>query len=329
VHFTPDDLLRVTFADEPAPLMELSLALATLQRNDGAEPELNGWRRQLREELPGLARALLEIVPPAANGPLFLDPPTPDLEHGLDQVMSTPRPFVEAELHKVLDRRPSPSPWTRDLMVHNGRAWQTLHQSLRTAHDSVLRRHWDTLITGFHWERAWRVQQLGRLGVLDMLASWAPQLRWRGTILEVDHPRDFDIVPTGRGITLLPSMFWTGRPLIASQPQGPTLLLFPALACLPKMLTAPADNPLVALLGFTRANVLSVLTSPRNTSDIAREVGISKPSASEHATVLRNAGLITTLRDGKAVLHTCTPTGLDLLSQRWARRGDSSTASSR
>ena len=49
--------------------------------------------------------------------------------------------------------------------------------------------------------------------------------------------------------------------------------------------------------------MLSVLTQPRNTSNIAAEVGISKSSASEHATVLRNAGLITTRQDGKAVLH--------------------------
>jgi DNA-binding transcriptional ArsR family regulator len=317
VHFTGDDLLQVTFADEPSPLMELSLALATLQRNNDAEPELLSWRRQLRQDLPGLARVLLEIVPPTANGPLFLDPPSPDLDSGLDQVMITPRPFVESELHKVLDTRPSPSPWARDLIAHNGRAWKALYQSLRTAHDSVLRPDWDMLVTGFQWERAWRIQQLARLGVREMFASWAPRLRWRGTILEVDHPRDLDIVPTGRGIRLLPSLVWTGRPLIATQPQGPTLLLFPALACLPQLLAAPADNRLIALLGFTRAHVLSVLTHPCNTSEIARAVGISKSSASEHATVLRNAGLITTRRDGKSVLHTCTPTGLGLLSHRW------------
>ncbi|WP_406629767.1 ArsR/SmtB family transcription factor [Amycolatopsis sp. WGS_07] len=317
VHFTAEDLLDVTFAEEPAPLMELGLALATLQRDDGLEPALHRWRRGLRCELPGAARALLEIVPPAANGPLFLDPPVADLEHGLERVMTTPRGFVESELHKVLDSRARPSSWTRGLMAREGAAWKGLHASLRSAYGSVLSRSWPGLRNGFHLERAWRVHQLSRAGLRGTLAAWEPDLRWRGTVLEVRHPRDFDIVPAGRGIRLLPSMCWTGRPLIANQPAGPTLLVYPALASLPQLAAAPADDPLVALLGFTRAYVLSVLTRPRNTSEIAAEVGISKSSASQHAAVLRRAGLVTSRRDGKAVWHSCTSAGLDLLAGQW------------
>lgn len=53
VHFTAEDLWRVTFADEPAPLMELGLALAMLQRDDGSSPEMRRWRRQLGRICPG------------------------------------------------------------------------------------------------------------------------------------------------------------------------------------------------------------------------------------------------------------------------------------
>lgn len=317
VHFTVEDLLEVTFAAEPLPLLELGLALATLQRGDGSAPELISWRRRLRGELPGLPRLLMEIVPPSATGPLFVDPPAEDLENGLDQVMSTPRDYAESELQKVLDARPRPSPWSRDLIAHNGRAWQVLHESLRVAHDAVLAGSWDALHSGFHLERAWRVQQLARVGIRGLMATWAPRIRWRGTVLELEHPRDFDVTPAGRGIRLVPSMCWTDRPLVAPQPVGPTLLIYPALACLPQLVAAQAVEPIVALLGFNRAHVLSALTRPRSTSEIAKEAGISKSSASEHATVLRNAGLITTRRDGKNVWHTCTPTGLDLLTHHW------------
>ncbi|MET7702921.1 helix-turn-helix domain-containing protein [Streptomyces sp. NPDC005485] len=51
-------------------------------------------------------------------------------------------------------------------------------------------------------------------------------------------------------------------------------------------------------------------------SDVARELDVSKSSASEHTKALRDARLITTHRDGKAVWHTCTPLGLDLLTTR-------------
>jgi DNA-binding transcriptional ArsR family regulator len=295
VHCTVDDLLQVTFADEPAPLMELGLALATLQRT-GDDPHLSAWRREARRGLPGPTRPLLEIVPPAANGPLFLDPPTPDLEAGIDQVMSTPRTVVESELNKVFHSGPRPSRWVRELKARDGHAWRVLRKSLLTGHGSMLAGSWEAVRNAFQIERAWR---------------------WRGTTLEVGHPRDFDIHPTRRGIRLLPSVIWTHRPLVAAQPDGPTILIYPALASLPLLVDPTGDDPLVALLGFTRARVLTVLTKPLRTRDIAAEVGISTSSASEHATVLRRAGLIATQRDGKAVWHSCTPRGLDLLTSRW------------
>ncbi|WP_313905436.1 helix-turn-helix domain-containing protein [Streptomyces sp. SLBN-31] len=40
---------------------------------------------------------------------------------------------------------------------------------------------------------------------------------------------------------------------------------------------------------------------------------MSPATASHHATVLRNARLITTRREGRAVLHTITSLGLALL----------------
>jgi DNA-binding transcriptional ArsR family regulator len=42
-------------------------------------------------------------------------------------------------------------------------------------------------------------------------------------------------------------------------------------------------------------------------------VGISLAAASQHASVLRDAGLITTHRQGSAVLHVLTPLGAELL----------------
>lgn len=49
------------------------------------------------------------------------------------------------------------------------------------------------------------------------------------------------------------------------------------------------------------------------TGQLAQRLDVSLVSASEHATVLRRAGLIVTARQGRAVLHTLTPPGADLL----------------
>ncbi|MFB9397296.1 helix-turn-helix domain-containing protein [Streptomyces echinatus] len=80
-----------------------------------------------------------------------------------------------------------------------------------------------------------------------------------------------------------------------------------------------AADTLTPLLGRTRAAVLASLRHPATTTETADRVGISLPSASQHTTVLRNAGLITTTRTGTAVLHTLTPLSTALL------RNDSAT----
>src|SRR2546423_1252329 len=54
----------------------------------------------------------------------------------------------------------------------------------------------------------------------------------------------------------------------------------------------------------------------RTTGELASLVGVSAASASQHAAVLRKAGLITTVRDGGRVLHTLAPTGVALLEGR-------------
>jgi DNA-binding transcriptional ArsR family regulator len=73
-------------------------------------------------------------------------------------------------------------------------------------------------------------------------------------------------------------------------------------------------DALSALLGHNRAAVLLRIADGCTTSELAQRAGISLASASQHATVLLEAGLITTRRDGGAVLHTLTSLGASLLN---------------
>jgi DNA-binding transcriptional ArsR family regulator len=76
------------------------------------------------------------------------------------------------------------------------------------------------------------------------------------------------------------------------------------------------SSSLAALLGRTRAAVLdAVAAGPCTTSELAHRAGVSVPSASEHAAVLRSADLVATRRVGKGVLHTVTPLGARLLDR--------------
>ncbi len=146
-----------------------------------------------------------------------------------------------------------------------------------------------------------------------MLTSLVPGARWHDTRLEIDTAHHREIRLGGRGLALMPTAFWAGPPLLADAPEQPVLLVYPSHT--PALLrTEPDHDPLAGVLGPTRAAVLRLLSHPTVTKDIARKLGISAASASEHATALRAARLIISCRDGKAVLHRATPLGLDLIN---------------
>jgi predicted transcriptional regulator len=75
----------------------------------------------------------------------------------------------------------------------------------------------------------------------------------------------------------------------------------------------PRGAALAALVGRNRAAVLRTVADGCSTTELADRVGISLAAASQHASVLRDAGLITTHRQGSAVLHLLTPLGAELL----------------
>jgi DNA-binding transcriptional ArsR family regulator len=76
-----------------------------------------------------------------------------------------------------------------------------------------------------------------------------------------------------------------------------------------------APNPaLTALLGPTRAAALVAIcrTAALTTSRLAAALGLSAAAASRQATVLRDAGLIASYRDGMTVHHHATRLGSEL-----------------
>ena len=73
-----------------------------------------------------------------------------------------------------------------------------------------------------------------------------------------------------------------------------------------------------ALADTSRILILYALhENPRNVSDLAREIGVSQPTASRHLNLLRERGLVSAQRDGQSVIYTLTDArviqALDLL----------------
>ncbi|MET9695365.1 winged helix-turn-helix domain-containing protein [Streptomyces sp. NPDC006529] len=315
VHLTAEDLLGVRFAAEPLPLVELALSLVAAQRTDA--PEVFGrWRHRLGRELPRAALPLLELLRPDGDNPAFVEPPLRDFEEALDAVRLAAPLVGDEELTRILARSrsgPATAPWLRGLRDGDRESWELLEGALRAAHRAVVVPQWAAIGQCFRADVAWRTRLLAAHGIKAAMASTHPAASWSGTVFEVARPPDFEIRLAGRGLTLMPSPFWTGRPLLAGHPDGSHLLIYPAMTPLPLVPEGRAEGSLDALLGRTRAAVLTLLVQQRTTSELARDLDISLPSVSEHTRTLRAAGLITTRRDGKAVLHAATGLGVDLL----------------
>jgi DNA-binding transcriptional ArsR family regulator len=299
-------------AEEPAPLMELGLALMTLTRP--ADPVFLRWRRRAQQSLPPQARPMLDLLSPTGKSPLFLDPPTAGFAEGMDAVRSTPRAYVRSELLRVRAPERPRARWARGLADGDRESWQLLDRSMTAAYESLLAGAWPRVRAGFHAEAAWRARSLARHGLLATLTGLSPSARWDGMTLEFPRAYDREVRLTGQGLVLLPSLLWTAYPLIAPQPEGPAVLVYPAVTPLPLQEAATAPDPLDALLGTTRAAMLRLLTTHHTTTGLAKALDISPPAASMQAKTLRDARLITTQRDGRSVSHYCTALGLDMIS---------------
>jgi hypothetical protein len=314
IRCTPEDLLRISVAEHPLPLLELSVALCMLQRRD-AHPVFGPWRSRTLRSLPGSARPVLQLVSPLGAGPMFLDPSTATADEGMDLLMSTPAAAASAELRRICAIDRPATAWVHRLAERDHEAWQILERAMRAAYDHIVADSLDRIRVGFDAEAAWRASILARQGLKATLTSLSPAIRLRGTTLEIDSPRELDIALEGKGIVIQPTLFWAGFPLPSWHDDGRLLLIYPAVTPLP-LLAAPAvvSDPLTALLGTTRARTLRLLGTQHTTTDLARELTVTTAAASMQAKTLREAGLIASRRDGKAVLHWCTPLGLDLIA---------------
>jgi DNA-binding transcriptional ArsR family regulator len=159
-------------------------------------------------------------------------------------------------------------------------------------------------------------------GVERLLSTLGPTMRWRPPTLEVGIPEEGDLFLEGRGLVLVPSLFIGDRPVLLTDlvnERSAPRLIFPAardpMSCAQLWRRAgEAANPLAALVGRTRAAALArIAENGCTTTELGAALGISIAAASQHATVLRHSGLITTRREGGAVLHCLTTLGAELL----------------
>ncbi|MFF4185516.1 ArsR/SmtB family transcription factor [Streptomyces sp. NPDC001691] len=316
IHFTGEDLARLRMAPGPDTLWETILSFHRLRDRRGASV-FGEWRQETRGRVSGETRLLSAIVPCRGYFPDFLTPHQGphSLDSGLERIRETGPKRLHAELSRLPGGRPTTG-WAASLADGCTGQLGRLADALAAYHRAAVSPYWAHIQTRVDADRAARGRALLDGGAGELLASLPPMLRWRDPVLEADYPVDRELHLDGRGLLLQPSFFCRRTPVALQNPKLPPVLVYPVTHT-----QAPYESPpgpdrgtsLGRLVGHTRSSVLQSIGNGCTTSELARRAGVSLASASQHAGVLRDAGLLVTLRHGNSVLHTLTPLGSALL----------------
>ncbi|HEY2577154.1 MAG TPA: winged helix-turn-helix domain-containing protein [Streptosporangiaceae bacterium] len=297
---------------------------------------LGGWRERAYGQLisePGRPsgqalrhqlRPLTMLMPHCRHWVdlLTLTGETATFEEGTEALLAMPRDRVLAELHDCDRRSRLPSAaWA--IADPGGDARRQLTQAVEAAYRGLVEPYWQGVESLLRAEQARRGRILMDRGIDGLLSTLnATRIRWRPPVLDVLGPSGGDVYLDGRGLTLVPSVFIGNFPAVLADTDerrgSPLTLAYPVSGDPAGGIrlwggAQPAGKALAALLGRTRAAVLDNIADGCTTTELARKVGVSPAAASQHATVLREAGLIMTCRQGSAVWHTLTDLGAQLL----------------
>lgn len=320
IHFSPADLAKVTVAAEPDPLWEVLLSLQMLQVAD-APLQFGSWRRRMRRQLrqTGIG-PLLELAPPTGYSPDFLTPASchSEVDEAVDEMMSAPRAMIKHNVSLLAAQRPVSS-WVRQLSEARSADLGQLGNLVRRYHQAAIEPYWDQLSGRVRADHRIRIGGLASGGLERLFTELHPAVRWRPPVLEVSGFKPSDIWLRGRGLRLQPSYFCWGVPTKLRDSELAQVLVYPIqdqslpLETSSDSAGARSGDSVTALIGRTRASALQLAVAGSSTTRIAAQCGISPSSASYQTAILRDAGLLQTIRTGKSVTHLATPLGLALL----------------
>lgn len=305
-------------------MWEVLLSLHLLQTAQGTLL-FDVWRRRSRAVVKPSVHILTKLARPSGYSPDFLTPATDsaELEAGLDLLQATGRLRLRADMVRLASETALPA-WAGSIADGEVNAMRQLADGIREYHAEVLQPHWQAIRSHIRADRNKRAELVVDGGVENLLNNLHPTVSWRAPVLEVEYPEDRDLYLDGRGLILIPSFFCWRNPITLAEPVGQPMLVYPAERTLgwtgsgQESVSGPRPGSLVALLGRTRAAVLRTIaeTPCLNTSELARMTGISLAGASQHTTVLREAGLVITQRHQGSAMHKLSARGATLLDRR-------------
>jgi DNA-binding transcriptional ArsR family regulator len=274
------------------------------------------WLREVRNRLEGVDLELLLAVAPSGKWvadclmPVSTGPQV-TIEEQLEKLAQTSADEMGRDLVEVWQDEPTVPRRVRELVRSGSRGPQQLAGALWDYWDAALEPFWSRICAVLEDDVFYRVAAQMNSGLFALLEDLHPEVSLEGDLLHVDKPHHTSATYYGREMDLTPSVFaWPG--LILRDGTGDRFGLTYAARGVARVweglrvMNQIDDDPLAALLGRTRATILEMTSVPMSTTQIARELGQSPGSVSQHLSVLRGSGLVVSRRSGRSVLYSQT-----------------------
>jgi DNA-binding transcriptional ArsR family regulator len=256
---------------------------------------------------------------PEGTFPDFLDQPPAEgsttFGEDLARVRATPLRQVREEL-RISQREMPRSRFRQELSADPRRARSTLANCLEQIWEHLVAPVWPSLQAVLDADIVYRGQRITGEGLSALVDDLHPDIGLEDDVLKVRATQRADLDCSSSGVVLVPTVFSDGRlGKLINRPWQPTLY-YPARAT--GLLWSGPDSSTASavarLIGARRTNVLIATANAATTTSIAASAGVPISSASEHLAALRAAGLVSSTRQGRRVLHVRTLLGDALLS---------------
>ncbi|GII55379.1 transcriptional regulator [Planotetraspora thailandica] len=307
--FGPDDVARLRFAFSP--MWELVSSLRVL-RTPARNPLHLPWLHAVRPRLRDVDMSeLFALVPVTGYMPDFLTPPPdtplPDFTAELDRVRSTDPDQAADEVAWV--QSPDPRLAARfqdDPVAGVRRVADRLHEYWKIAFEEF----WPVVHGLLEADVLWRSRRLATGGVRELFEDLHPSVTWQGDRLVTAKFHDHTGSVGGEGLVLVPSAFYWRDVAIMYEPYQP-MLSYPArgIGMLWSSEAACTPGALSALIGRSRARILTALEDVASTTALARRLELTPGAVSQHLAVLSDGGLVTRQRLGREVMYGRTSMG--------------------
>jgi DNA-binding transcriptional ArsR family regulator len=317
IRLSAADVGRIRFA--LSPLWETMTSVRALSNNT-ARSVHGPWLQKVRPTIEGDDLTLLKaLIPPYGYVPDFLTPAPPrrstSFESGLAAVAGTPLDLVADELARL--HTDTPHPLLPELIAHPATGLERITTALESYWHRAIEPDWRRMRALLQEDLAFRLDELASGGMERLFRNLHPSIHYRSDRIEIERPFCCDGVPmAGQGVLLVPCVFtWPAGLAVTGAPHIPTITYPPrGLGRLWEDRQDTTDSPLADLVGRTRAAIVSHLDLPMSTTHLAHQLGVSAPTLSVHLSILRNAGVVASRRDGRTVLYHRTQLGHQMLS---------------